>query len=44
MNEQVIPYAKSGEYVQIKVNIENKDSVYYGDVICHRDKYIVPVS
>jgi translation elongation factor EF-1alpha len=44
MNEQVISYAKSGEYVQIKVNIKDKDLVNYGDVICHRDKYIVPVS
>ena len=42
--EQCVSYAKPGENVQLRLNIENEKRVSKGDVICHRDQAIVPVS
>ena len=42
--EQCVPYAKPGENVKLRLNIENEDRVNKGDVICLRDQQIVPVS
>lgn len=42
--EESVPYAKPGENVQLRLNIENEERVNKGDVICHRDANIVPVS
>jgi peptide chain release factor subunit 3 len=35
--EQVVRYAKPGENVKLRLNIENEDRINKGDVICHRD-------
>ena len=37
-------YAKPGENVKLKVNIENEERINKGDVICLRDQALVPVS
>ncbi len=37
-------YAKPGENVKLRLNIESEDRVNKGDVICLRDTQIVPVS
>lgn len=37
-------YAKPGENVKLRLNIESEDRVNKGDVICHRDQSIVPVA
>jgi peptide chain release factor subunit 3 len=42
--EQVVRYAKPGENVKIRLNIDSEDRVNKGDVICQRDQSIVPVS
>ncbi len=41
---QVVRYAKPGENVQLKVNIDNEERINKGDVICQRDQSLVPVS
>ena len=42
--EQCVNYAKPGENVKLRLNIENEDRVNKGDVICLRDTQVVPVS
>lgn len=42
--EKAVLYAKPGENVQLRVNIDSEDRINKGDVICHRDQSIVPVS
>ena len=37
-------YAKPGENVKLRLNIESEDRVNKGDVICLRDTQVVPVS
>ena len=40
----MVRYAKPGENVKLRLNIESEDRVNKGDVICHRDQSLVPVS
>lgn len=42
--EQCVRYAKPGENVKLRLNIESEDNVSKGDVICLRDQAPVPVS
>ena len=42
--EKVVRYAKPGENVKLRLNIESEDRVNKGDVICQREQSIVPVS
>lgn len=42
--DQCVRYAKPGENVKLRLNIESEDRVNKGDVICHRDQSIVPVA
>jgi peptide chain release factor subunit 3 len=42
--EKAVLYAKPGENVQLRVNIDSEDRINKGDVICNRDQSIVPVS
>jgi translation elongation factor EF-1alpha len=39
-----VRYAKPGENVKLRLNIDNEDRVNKGDVICHRDQSLTPVS
>jgi peptide chain release factor subunit 3 len=39
-----VRYAKPGENVKLRLNIESEDRVNKGDVICHRNTHVVPVS
>lgn len=42
--KQFVKYAKPGENVELRLNIENEDRVNKGEVLCHRDANPVPVS
>lgn len=42
--DQCVRYAKPGENVKLRLNIDSEDRVNKGDVICHRDQQITPVS
>ena len=42
--EECVRYAKPGENVKLRLNIENEERVNKGDVICPRENQIVPVS
>jgi peptide chain release factor subunit 3 len=42
--DQCVRYAKPGENVQLRLNIGDEKRVNRGDVICHRDQAIVPIS
>jgi len=42
--EECVRYAKPGENVKLRLNIENEERVNKGDVICLRDQASVPVS
>lgn len=42
--EECVRYAKPGENVKLRLNIENEERVNKGDVICLRDQPSVPVS
>ncbi len=37
-------YAKPGENVELRLNIDSEDRVNKGEVLCHRDAVQVPVS
>jgi peptide chain release factor subunit 3 len=42
--EKIVRYAKPGENVKLRLNIDSEDRVNKGDVICQRDQSIVPIS
>ena len=42
--EECVNYAKPGENVKLRLNIDNEDKVNKGDVLCMREQVIVPVS
>lgn len=42
--DQCVRYAKPGENVKLRLNIDNEERVNKGDVVCHRDQTLVPVS
>lgn len=43
-NDQVVRYAKPGENVKLRLNLENEERINKGDVICHYGQSLVPVS
>lgn len=42
--KQFVKYAKPGENVELRLNIDSEDRVNKGEVICHRDVFPVPVT
>lgn len=42
--DECVNYAKPGENVMLRLNIDNEDKVNKGDILCMRDQVIVPVS
>ena len=42
--EQSVRYAKPGENVKLRINVESEDKVSKGDVLCLRSQVAVPVS